>query len=144
MMRGILLTILAAGMLGMTSQQSGCQGARILTVQLVNDTGQDIDFTLAYSAAADASFADLVADGTEIDDTVKSGEVMFKFISCDAAHAVALKLAVLHVVGGVGPITFDDFVYRIDHDWTCGQTLQYRFTSSNNLTDLDVESDVLP
>jgi hypothetical protein len=144
MVRAILLTILAACMMGMTAQQSGCQGARTLTVQLVNDTGRDIDFTLAYSADADASFADLVDDGTEISDTVKAGEVVFKFLNCDATGAVALELAVLDVVAGVGPITIDDFVYRLDDHWTCGDTLQYRFTSSNNLTDLDVDSHVLP
>jgi hypothetical protein len=144
MVRAILLTVLAAGMMGMTAQQSGCQPGQTLTVQLVNDTGRNIDFTLVYSADPHASFLDLVDDGTEVKDTVKAGKTLLEFLDCKDTGAVALELATLDVVAGVGPIVVDDSVYRIDTDWVCGDTLRYRFTSSNDLTDLDEESEVLP
>jgi len=144
MRRAILLTILAAGMMGMTAQQSGCQGGPVLTVQLVNDTDRDIDYTLAYSEESDASFLELVDNGSELTGTVKAGETVREFLYCGTTGAVALESATMDVLWGVGGFTFDDFVYRIHTDWDCGDTLRYRFTSSNDVTDLDVESDVLP
>jgi hypothetical protein len=143
MARAILLTILVIGMMGMTSQQSGCQAGQVLKIELVNDTGRDIDFTLVHSSDAGDSFADLTDTGTEVTGTVKAGSVLVKFLNCDVTGAVALKLGEMDVVAGIGPIIFDDFVYRIQTHWICGDTLRYRFTSSNDLTDLDVESDVI-
>jgi hypothetical protein len=143
MVRTILLTILAASMMGMTTQQSGCQTGQALKVELVNDTGRDIDFTLVYSENPNASFVDLTDTGVEVSDTVKAGSVLVEFLSCNATGAVALELAVLDVVSGIGPIVIDDFVYRIETHWVCGDTLRYRFTSSNDLTDLDETSAVI-
>ena len=143
MVRAILLTILAASMMGMTAQQSGCRTGQTLKVELVNDTGRDIDFTLVYSENPNASFANLTDTGIEVTDTVKAGNVLVEFLSCNVTGAVALELAELDVVAGIGPIVVDDFVYRIETHWTCGDTLRYRFTSNNDLTDLDEESAVI-
>lgn len=107
-----------------------------ITIEVFNDTPVAIQSVFSFSADPNIGQDDLLATGDLASVTVGSGLVSSFDLSCQEAAALILDRADLLVTGG--GVIGTNILYQ-DLDYFCGEILTFTFTSSEDLTVLDVE-----
>lgn len=133
MKRAFLALVGAAALL-----TGGCPfGQSVTTVDLVNNTAFPVEVTLYYGSDQNVLAAVLPVSGTEVVETVPGNSRVRLSRNCDDLQAIVIDNADLQIVGGIGP-SQDTRVYRDGSDFGCGDTLTFTFTTSNFLTELEI------
>ncbi len=118
----------------------GSINPRQVTVELVNDTPFDVDVEMYYSDEQDIPEFALTSDlGTRIDRTVPAGEVDRFTRDCDQLQAIIIDKAVLQSL--LQPQEGTD-VLRDGHEFGCGDTISFGFTSTSLGTNFEIATDV--
>lgn len=116
----------------------GCPfGSSLTTVALVNATAFPVEVRLYYGSNQNVLAAVLEETGTEVVETVPANSTVTFSRDCEDLQAIMIENADLRIVGGIGP-SQNTRVYRDGSDFGCGDRLTFTFTTSNFLTELEI------
>ncbi|MCC6360434.1 MAG: hypothetical protein IT450_16970 [Phycisphaerales bacterium] len=134
MMKRALLPLLSLAAL----LAGGCPfGASLTTVALKNSTAFPVEVRVRYGANQNV-LADILEEaGTEVVQTVPANSTVTFSRDCEELQAIMIENADLQIIGGIGP-SQNTGVYRDGSDFGCGDTLTFTFSTSNFLTELEI------
>lgn len=116
----------------------GCPfGSSLTTVALKNSTAFPVEVRVRYGANQNVLAEILEEAGTEVVQTVPANSTVTFSRDCEELQAIMIENADLQIIGGIGP-SQNTGVYRDGSDFGCGDTLTFTFSTSNFLTELEI------